>query len=219
MATDDQETYVPRVPAPEGSASRVRGDDVLDQANRIAGQTWQDDQGTEHPYVEPAADLTPDDLGMTPHAADDAPEEPTPIGPAREAKRGRGRKRAPNPDTHTEVPTEKQEERAEQAIMELGTYEGRQVDRREIKISGSAGVSAYHPEGVEFWKSLRLGQRVAFTVVGEVSTHGFRSTTDKEGFVIEIIQQRAIKIDTLVLRDLADVTEGLPLFENGTKTD
>jgi len=213
MATDDQETYAPRVPAPEGSANRVR-DDVLDEANRIAGQTWQDDQGAEHPWEDrPAADLTPDDLGIS------SDTDPTPIGPAREAKRGRGRKRAPNPDTHTEVPTEKQEERAEQAIMELGTYEGRQVDRREIKISGSAGVSAYHPEGVEFWKNLRLGQRVAFTVVGEVTTHGFRSTTDKEGFVIEIIQQRAIKADTLVLRDLSDVTEGLPLFENGTKTD
>ena len=189
--TEEDPTYEPRIPAPEGAADRVR-EGVLDEALRIAGDTWDDD-------------LSPAELGV-----DAPPEKP---------KRGRGRRQAPNPDTHVEVPTEQQEERAEQAIMELGIYEGRQVDRREVRFSGSAGMSAYHPEGVESWHKMRAGARVALTVVGTIGSHGHRFTIDKDGNVIEVIAVRNLKIDVVQLRALASDVEGLPMFEDGERND
>lgn len=97
------------------------------------------------------------------------------------------------------------------------THQGRAVLGREVALGGSAEANRYRIVTRDWWDTLRIGMTGKVEISYEVIGDGFKPVR-VEGQIIGLTDTRKLKLISFVLPELADVTEGLPLWEDGAVT-
>lgn len=81
--------------------------------------------------------------------------------------------------------------------LALPKIDGEGVDRLALKFSGTVFLNRSDPRDVELIRRMRLGQDITLQVEGKCSKKGYGFSTDREGELDVVVQEHAVKIETV----------------------
>jgi hypothetical protein len=99
-----------------------------------------------------------------------------------------------DPAMSTNSPTESIYDDPQLAIPGIDGYA---VHRIAVKVGGTPDLDRSNPDDVEFYRDLKLGQRVRFIVEGYVVDTGGKATLTDDGQVELVHGVKAVKVDTI----------------------
>jgi hypothetical protein len=81
--------------------------------------------------------------------------------------------------------------------LQLVKIDGEQIDRIALKFSGTVFLDRSDPRDVALMRAMRLGNDITLQVEGKCSKKGYGFSTDREGELDVVVQEHAIKIETV----------------------